>query len=78
MSAALKLLARSGAEIDVLSAHVQDAVLQVGDVRWLADERRFIAIVNRYRWEQPAPAQRVRSALNFAHVHKVQQRKSNW
>ena len=49
----------------MISAHLQDAVLKVGDVAYLPREKRFAAIVNRFDWadaiddgrsQEPSPA----------------------
>ena len=74
MSEVLKLLARSGADITLLSAHIQDAVLRVGDMAYLQREMRFVAVMNRYRWEGAKAAERVRCALNVGGVIAVHQR----
>jgi hypothetical protein len=46
----LKLIAFDADDLAVLSAHVQDAVLKVGDIAYLPRERRFAAIGNRFDW----------------------------
>jgi Protein of unknown function (DUF2948) len=33
-----------------MSAHMQDALLTVGDIAWLPAQRRFAAIANRFDW----------------------------
>jgi hypothetical protein len=48
--AELKLIAFDADDLAVLSAHVQDAVLKVGDIAYLPRERRFAAIGNRFDW----------------------------
>ena len=39
----LRLIALDAEDLAVLSAHVQDAVLKVGDINWLPREKRFVA-----------------------------------
>jgi hypothetical protein len=46
----LKLIALDADDLAVMSAHVQDAVLKVGDVAYLPKERRFAAVANRFDW----------------------------
>ena len=46
----LKLIALDADDLSVISAHLQDAVLQVGDVAYLPREKRFAAIANRFDW----------------------------
>ena len=46
----LKLIAFDTEDLAVLSAHVQDAVLKVGDLAYMPRERRFAALVRRFDW----------------------------
>ena len=48
--AELKLIAFDADDLAVMSAHLQDAVLKVGDVAYLPRERRFAAVGNRFDW----------------------------
>jgi hypothetical protein len=48
--AELKLIAFDADDLAVMSAHLQDAVLKVGDIAYLPRERRFAAIGNRFDW----------------------------
>ena len=63
----LKLIALDPEDLQVLSCHLQDAVIRVGDMAYLRREMRFAAIANRFDWERaaadeggrlPAPARR--------------------
>jgi hypothetical protein len=47
----LKLLALDEEDLQVVSAHLQDAVVRVGDMAYVPSHRRFAAIVNRFDWE---------------------------
>ncbi len=47
----LGLQALDADDLAVVSAHVQDAVLRVGDVLWLPSEKRFVVAMNRFAWE---------------------------
>lgn len=47
----LKLIAFDIEDLAVISAHLQDAVLHVGDLRYLQRDKRLVAIVNRFDWE---------------------------
>jgi hypothetical protein len=74
--AQLKLAALDSDDLEVLSAHVQDAVLNVGALRWRAADQRFVAVLNRFVWETTATGrsrrdERRRAALDFAHVTAV-------
>ncbi len=69
----VNLVARDEADLAVLSSLVQDAVLTVGDLRWIRTQRRFAALINRFRWEggtAPSP-ERVRSLLVLDDVQLV-------
>jgi hypothetical protein len=48
----LKLIALDSEDLDVLSAHLQDAVIRVTDMAYLPSEKRFVAIANRFDWER--------------------------
>src|SRR5947209_6836985 len=73
----LKLLAQDHEDLKVISAHLQDAVMRVGDMVYLPKRRRFVAVVNRFCWEhcgeKPAGS-RVQTGLHFDSVLKVQSR----
>ena len=78
MSGMLKLMAEDAADLDIIAAAAQDALLRVGDVSYDKKARRFAAMINRFRWEQAGgkgPFERVRSALSFESVLAVKSRK---
>lgn len=72
----LKLIALDEDDLKVVSAHLQDAVMTVGDLAYLPRERRFAAVLNRFDWVEAekqdgggkAPYQRRRAALRFEQV----------
>jgi len=47
----LKLIALDGDDIEVLSAHLQDAVVKAADIHWRPAEKRVIVGLNRFDWE---------------------------
>lgn len=74
----LKLVALDEEDLQVLSAHLQDAVLKVSDLQYLAAEKRFVLTLNRFAWEKVKPKlfrkpqyQRRRTALHFNRVTAV-------
>ncbi len=70
----LKLLALDGEDLDVISTHVQDAVIRVGDMGYARGDRRFALLMNRFDWESGAgrsKGQRKRAALHFDGVQSV-------
>jgi hypothetical protein len=70
----LRLLAEDAADLEVISAALQDAVARVGDIGFEPKARRLTVAFNRFRWEGGA-RQRVRSALQLGGVMRVQARK---
>jgi Protein of unknown function (DUF2948) len=72
----LKLVALDKDDIEVVSAHVQDAVVAVGDILWQPQDHRFVMSLNRFDWmsavdPQPdakADYRRCRTALRFERV----------
>jgi len=73
--APLRLLAEDADDLGVISAALQDAVGQIGDIAYEAVERRLTMVLNRFRWETDAPtAERVRTALQFGSVLAVKAR----
>lgn len=78
MAEGLKLLAEDAADLDIIAAAAQDALVRVGDVAFDKRARRFTAVINRFRWEtagESGPFERVRSALSFESVLNVKSRK---
>lgn len=69
----LKLIALDEEDLAVVSAHVQDAVLKVGDLSFLPKERRFVVAMNRFAWEcmDGRTHERRRAALSFDRVTAV-------
>jgi hypothetical protein len=68
----LKLVALDGDDIDVVSAHLQDAVVKAADIHWRPSEKRVVIGLNRFDWESANGAapefRRCRSALRFERV----------
>ncbi|MGA0540286.1 DUF2948 family protein [Neotabrizicola sp. VNH66] len=54
----LHLLAQEAADVTVLSALVQDAVLPLAEMKLDRPRRRFAALLNRFRWEDREAAER--------------------
>lgn len=70
----LKLRAEDPADLDVISAAVQDALVRAGDIAYDARARRLSAQLSRFRWEKAGasgPYERVRAALSFESVMSV-------
>lgn len=60
----LKLIALDADDLSVVSAHLQDAVVRVGDIAYLPQYKRFAAILNRFDWARAAANQPRRRAHN--------------
>lgn len=75
MTERLRLLAADEADLETISALVQDAAVKRSDVGYDAKARRLIIIANRYRWETRQPS-RVRSVLRLDSLTGLKRR--NW
>jgi hypothetical protein len=73
----LKLVAVDKDDIEIVSAHVQDALARIGDIFWQPREHRFVMAVNRFDWMNATDAvsdghapdyRRCRTALRFERV----------
>jgi hypothetical protein len=81
----LKLVALDRDDIEVVSAHVQDARVRVGEVYWYPDNHRFVMALNRFDWmaavdakpDAKADYRRCRTALRFERVLSCQCRGVN-
>jgi hypothetical protein len=75
----LKFVALDGEDLEVVSTHLQDAVVKAAEVLWRPQEHRFVAALNRFDWEsavQPGRPEyrRRRAALRFERVHSCKSR----
>jgi len=71
----LKLVALDRDDVEIISTHLQDAVLKVADIRWRPDENRLVLAVNRFDWEgavEKGPEfRRRRAVLRFDRVRNL-------
>lgn len=71
----LKLLALDTDDLNVISAHMQDAVFKVGDIHWSGAEKVFSLAANRFDWEKAGKKkkgfERHRAALVLKRVEAV-------
>ena len=77
MTARLVLGAVDQEDLEVLSAHIQDAIVAAGHMTWERKRRRFVLLLNRYLWEEQAArgrGQRVQAGLHFDGVRRVRTR----
>jgi hypothetical protein len=74
----LKLVALDNDDIEVLSAHVQDSIVKIGDIMWRPAENRVLVVINRFDWEGAQslcpPFRRRRAALRFDRVNAFKHR----
>jgi hypothetical protein len=72
LAARLKLRAEDDDDLAVISAMLQDSLVPVADMTYLADEKRFLMVVNRFRWESEQGArERTLTGLSFSDVGAV-------
>ncbi|HZP09635.1 DUF2948 family protein [Methyloceanibacter sp.] len=70
----LKLIALDEVDLEVISSHLQDAVVRVGDMAYVPSKKRFAALLNRFEWERTEGGngrkdyRRRRTALRFERV----------
>ena len=69
----LKLTAKDTEDLNIISAHMQDALVRLADIRYLAKTRQFALVANRFAWEQQPNSERCRTGLHFEHVLSVKQ-----
>jgi hypothetical protein len=74
VSTPLKLIALDEEDLEVVSSHLQDAVVRVGEMAYVPSRKRFAAVVNRFNWEKALAGgeaqanERRRTALRFDRV----------
>ena len=77
MNVGLTLAAEDAADLEVISARLQDAVARMKDLVYLPKRRRFAALFNRFQWETDKKRGdlRVRAGLHFDGVLSVKSQK---
>jgi len=74
----LKLIALDEEDLEIVSSHLQDAVVRVGEMAYQPSQKRFAAVLNRFNWEQAVKAgedrgnERRRTALRIDRVLAAQ------
>ena len=66
----LKLVALDQEDLAIISAHLQDAIVRIGDLAYLPQERRFALVARRFDWEA-APKEAPRRRLAGLHFERV-------
>ena len=69
----LRLVALDQEDLAVISAHLQDAEVRIGDLAFLPQDRRFVLVAQRFDWEisPEEPPQRRLTGLHFERVQRV-------
>jgi hypothetical protein len=76
----LRLRAVDQEDLQVIAACLQDALIPLREMAFMADARRFMAAFNRFQWErladlgESAGLTRCQAALRIDHVEAVQHR----
>ena len=78
----LKLIARTEDDLRVVSAHLQDAIVNVADIANLEKNKIFLMQLNRFMWEDVEKGvfrknKRIRTILKFENVIKVHSKNIN-
>ena len=78
----LKLIARTEEDLRVVSAHLQDAIVNVSDIANLKKNKIFLLQLNRFMWEDVEKGvfrknKRIRTILKFENVMNVLSRNIN-
>lgn len=71
----VKLTALDAEDLEVMSAHMQDAVIRSEDITFVKSARKFALIANRFAWEQPGLRERRRTGLHFDRILSVKSRR---
>ncbi|SMQ58780.1 Protein of unknown function [Devosia lucknowensis] len=67
----LKLIALDTEDLEIISAHVQDAIIRTADMGYAKADKRFALLMNRFDWAADKPrgkGVRKRAALHFSGV----------
>lgn len=67
----LRLAALDAEDLAIISAHMQDAVLLVGDIAFRPRAGQFALVANRFAWDAQDRRQRRRTGLHFDRVQSV-------
>lgn len=71
----LKLVAFDTEDLAIISAHLQDAVVKVGDLAYVPERCRFALLARRYDWETDGTEpRRCLTGLHFEHVLRCRTR----
>lgn len=77
--AKLRIRVEDADDLGVLSSLLQDAIVPVRDMAFIAEQGEFVMVANRFRWEvlqdgAAGPFERVNSGVRFGRVSSVKSR----
>ena len=78
----LKLIAKTEDDLRVVSAHLQDSIVNVSDIASLKKNKIFLMQLNRFMWEDVEKGvfrknKRIRTVIKFENVLKVHAKNIN-
>jgi hypothetical protein len=78
----LKLIAKTDADLKVISAHLQDSIVKTSDIANLKKNKIFLMQLNRFMWEDVEKGvfrknKRIRTVLKFDNVLHVRSKNIN-
>ncbi len=78
----LKLIARTTEDLRVVSAYLQDAIVNISDIANLQNNKIFLIQLNRFMWEDVEKGvfrknKRIKSVLKFDNIVKVYSKNIN-
>tara|TARA_B100001769_G_scaffold247294_1_gene218276 strand:- start:106 stop:549 length:444 start_codon:yes stop_codon:yes gene_type:complete len=78
----LKLIAKTNEDLRVISAHLQDSIVNTSEIANLKKNRIFLMQLNRFMWEDVEKGvfrknKRIRTVLKFENVLKVSSKNVN-
>ena len=78
----LKLIAKTDADLKVISAHLQDSIVKTSDIANLKKNKIFLMQLNRFMWEDVEKGvfrknKRIRTVLKFDNVLYVRSKNIN-
>ena len=78
----LKLIAKTDADLKVISAHLQDSIVKTSDIANLKKKKIYLMKLNRFMWEDVEKGvfrknKRIRTVLKFDNVLHVRSKNIN-
>jgi hypothetical protein len=70
----LRLKATTAEDCAVLGALLQDALIPLSDIAFDPAEKRFMAVANRFRWEEASAKERIHSGFEVHGVTSLRRR----